>query len=295
MSARSSDAFLSWVLARGVQCEHARIRHSDDEGLGLIATADLPIGTAVMMVPLSAVIRVRPTGAVGALVSSLDQVHGLALTLCLASAAGGLEPWLALWPEAPLGGWELSAADWTRLGWWNELTVLRAQQKDGARRAYEEQVAPFCAEHASELTSPCPSWERFVWAVSMVESRAAGVEMSGDRRLVLAPLLDLLNHRSGRDSNARLCFELEAGDAEAEEGGRVVVRAKKAVAAGETLTITYGTKANAELLVAYVRRRTCQSPLASATFTVHAAPRRPGLRDAHKSGRPSRAAHPSSR
>ena len=110
--------------------------------------------------------------------------------------------------------------------------------------------------------------------------------MSGDKRLVLAPLLDLLNHRPSGVSNCRLCFELgpEVGvglcfnppspnpnpnpnhpnpnhpshpshpnhpNQGGAEGGAVVVRTTAAVAAGDALTITYGAKPNAELLAAY--------------------------------------------
>ena len=237
--------FLAWAHARGVQHdEHVTTKQSDGEGLGLIACSDLAEDVAVVTVPLSAVLRVEPTGSMVALVSSLDQVHGLALTLCVASSDdGGCGPWLALWPEAPVGSWELGETDWAQLSWWTDLAQLHAQQTSDARRAYEERIKPFCAERGEA----CPPWERFVWAVSMVLSRAAGVEMSGDKRLVLAPLLDLLNHRPSGRSNCRLCFELE-GRA---EGGAVVVRTTTAVAAGEALTITYGAKPNAELLAAY--------------------------------------------
>ena len=256
-------SFLAWAHTRGVRCdEHVTTRQSDGEGLGLIACSDLAEDLAVVIVPLSAVLRVEPTGSMVALVSTLDQVHGLALTLCVASSVeGGCGPWLALWPEAPVGSWELSEADWAQLSWWTELAQLHAQQTTDARQAYEEHIKPFCAERGEA----CPPWERFVWAVSMVLSRAAGVrrqsptlarpepcgvrraprparpcstlrpsltarptgrdewrqeanpnpnpnphqvEMSGDKRLVLAPLLDLLNHRPSGVSNCRLCFEL---------------------------------------------------------------------------------------
>lgn len=172
-SPSEASSFLAWALTRGVHCdEHVTTRQSNGEGLGLIACSDLPEGLAVVVVPLSAVLRVEPTGSMAALVSSLDQVHGLALTLCLASSIeGGCGPWLALWPEAPIGSWELSEVDWARLSWWTELTQLHTQQTNDARHAYEERIKPFCAERGET----CPPWDRFVWAVSMVLSRAAGV------------------------------------------------------------------------------------------------------------------------
>ena len=173
MQSTEAVGFLAWALGRGVQCdEHVATRHSDGEGLGLIASFDLPEDHAVVVVPLSAVLRVEPTGAMAALVSSLDQVHGLALTLCVVSSIeGAVDPWLALWPEAPIGSWELSEVDWARLSWWDELAQLHAQQTSDARQAYEKHIKPFCAEHGET----CPPWERYVWAVSMVLSRAAGV------------------------------------------------------------------------------------------------------------------------
>lgn len=166
-------SFLAWAHTRGVRCdEHVTTRQSDGEGLGLTACSDLAEDLAVVIVPLSAVLRVEPTGSMVALVSTLDQVHGLALTLCVASSVeGGCGPWLALWPEAPVGSWELSEADWAQLSWWTELAQLHAQQTTDARQAYEERIKPFCAERGEA----CPPWERFVWAVSMVLSRAAGV------------------------------------------------------------------------------------------------------------------------
>jgi hypothetical protein len=166
-------SFLAWAHTRGVRCdEQVTTRQSDGEGLGLIACSDLAEDLAVVIVPLSAVLRIEPTGSMVALISSLDQVHGLALTLCVASSIdGGCGPWLALWPEAPVGSWELSEADWAQLSWWTELAQLHAQQTNDARQVYEERIKPFCAERGEV----CPPWERFVWAVSMVLSRAAGV------------------------------------------------------------------------------------------------------------------------
>ena len=172
-------SFLAWAHARGVQHdEHVTTKQSDGEGLGLIACSDLAEDLAVVTVPLSAVLRVEPTGPLVALVSSLDQVHGLALTLCVASSdEGGCGPWLAPWPETPVGSWELGEADWAQLSWWTDLAQLHAQQTNDARRTYEDRIKPFCAERGEE----CPPWERFVWAVSMVLSRAAGVRRQSSR------------------------------------------------------------------------------------------------------------------
>lgn len=244
------EAFAAWALEQGVLCEAAEMTQSETEGLGLVARTQLPEDAAVVTVPLGATLHVQPQAdaALATLFTGLHRVHALALTLCTASAAGGkrdLAPWLALWSTQPLGGWGLSEEEWAALAWCTDLTTLHEQQDADAKQAYHEQICPYFSEHGD--ASACPSWERFVWAVSMVLSRAMNVDMSGEERLVLTPYVDLLNHRAYQASNARLSFEL----AEEGGGGRIVVRTRSAVAAGEPLTITYGCKPNAELLAAY--------------------------------------------
>ena len=244
----SAQAFVDWAVAQGVQLEATSWVESEGEGLGLTAKTDLLEDAVAIAVPLAATLMVRPEAgdaAFAPLLSRLHQVHGLALTLCLASAdeQRGVGPWLALWSEAPVGGWGMTEAEWAELGWCKELTELHKQQNTDAKRAYDEHIVP----HFADLGKPgsCPTWERFVWAASMVLSRAMGIDMSGDKRLVLTPYIDLLNHRLG--SNARLCFE----HADSSGGDRIVVRTRTAVAAGEPLTITYGLKPNAELIDSY--------------------------------------------
>lgn len=247
----TAQAFLEWALAQGVQLEATACVESKGEGLGLTAKTDLLEDAAVITVPLGATLMVKPEAgdaAFAPLLSRLHQVHGLALTLCMASVDGQRDvgPWLALWSEEPVGGWGMTEEEWAKLGWCTELTDLHAQQNSDAKRAYDEDIVPHFADVGK--ADSCPTWERFVWAASMVLSRAMGVDMSGDKRLVLCPYIDLLNHRLA--SNARLSFEY-ATPQNSSGGDRIVVRTRTAVAAGEPLTITYGLKPNAELIDSY--------------------------------------------
>ena len=246
----SAQAFVEWAVAQGVQLEATTCVQSEGEGLGLTAKTDLPEDSVAISVPLKVTLMVKPeaSDADAPLLSRLHQVHGLALTLCLASTDEhrDIGPWLALWSVAPEGGWGMTEAEWTTLGRCTELTDLHAQQHSDAKCAYDERIVPHFADLGQ--AESCPTWERFLWASSMVLSRAMGIDMSGDKRLVLCPYIDLLNHRL--TSNARLCFEY-ATPGDAGSGERIVVRTRSAVAAGEPLTITYGLKPNAELIDSY--------------------------------------------
>ena len=238
--------FQEWCVSRDIDASAVVFTHSAAEAYGLEAARDLPANAPVITVPLAAAIMQN-----GAETGSLEPTHALALTLCLATQVGpDLTPWLSLWPSAGEGAWRFSPEDWASLSWCQEAMALHSAEKSAARQAYDEKIAPH--------VPTCPSWERFVWALSMVGSRAAGVNMSGvaadgggtqaDRRLAIIPLVDLLNHRV--TPTTCLTYDPSGGGA-GTKGGAFVVRTIGPVSKGAALSICYGDKENAELLVAY--------------------------------------------
>ena len=243
-------SFEAWCAKSDIDSSSVALTHSAHEDYGLEAARDLEANAPVITVPLEAAIMQK-----GAETGSLEPTHALALAVCLATQAGpDLTPWISLWPSTPVGGWGYGSEDWASLAWCPEAEALHSGQMQAARQAYDEAIAPHMPA--------CPSWERFVWALSMVASRAAGVNMSGvsaaggqvqaDRRLAIIPLVDLLNHRV--TPTACLTYDPASGGTAADGGesrGAFVVRTVGPVRKGEALSICYGTKENAELLVAY--------------------------------------------
>ena len=265
-----TDSFAAWCASREIDASSVSITHTEAEGIGLTAAKDLGPNEALIVVPIAAAIMHESAGAEhGTLMQSLDPTHALAIALCIATqsstGADDVSPWTALWPPAPVGGWGYGAEAWASLSWCAEAAALHDEQSRAAQLAYTERVEPHF--HGLSTSEACPSWERFVWALSMVSSRAAALHMSGeagsareagsaheraDRRLAIIPLVDLLNHRV--TPTAVLTFDpgyLQAGGGGGGGGGAFVVRTVGPVRAGSTLTICYGTKENAELLTAY--------------------------------------------
>ena len=254
-----TDSFAAWCASREIDASSVSITHTEAEGIGLTAAKDLGPNEALIVVPIAAAIMHESAGAEhGTLMQSLDPTHALAIALCIATqsstGADDVSPWTALWPPAPVGGWGYGAEAWASLSWCAEAAALHDEQSRAAKLAYTERIEP----HFGGLSQACPSWERFVWALSMVSSRAAALHMSGvagseagsaheraDRRLAIIPLVDLLNHRV--TPTAVLTFDPGFLPA----GGAFVIRTVGPVRAGSTLTICYGTKENAELLTAY--------------------------------------------
>lgn len=250
--------FLAWCNSRAIDSARVTLTDSADEGCGLVASKPLAADEAIISVPLSAALMAGVNGPLADVFMQLEPTHALALALTSATSAGDggdvLDPWTAYWPPAAVGGWGFTDAEWASLAWCAEAETLHSAQEAAARKAFDEVITPHFGARVGgapdEIASSggaglAPSWARFKWALSMVSSRAASLNVSGDSRLAIIPLVDLLNHRM--TPSAYLAFDAEgAGGA-----GAFVVRAYAPLAAGATLTICYGDKENADLLVSY--------------------------------------------
>jgi hypothetical protein len=264
---RSPD-FAAFCTLRSIDGYGSRASAIDcgNEGCGLEAARQIDKDEVIVSVPLSAALMARPLdydGLYAELFVTLAPTHALALALCIATAedAGQLSPWLKFWPQNAAGGWGFGAAEWSALDWCHEAVSLHESQLTAARKAFDEKIAPHLARGAAAGCSG-PSWERFVWALSMVSSRAADLVVNGESRLAIIPLVDLLNHRM--TPSCFLSFDpVGAGGA-----GAFVIRAYEPIAAGGALTICYGEKENAHLLVSYGFAQRA-NPFDTASVNVH--------------------------
>lgn len=233
--------FLEWCAESGIEHSVA-ISDTEGEGLGVVAATTLEAGASAIVVPRCRVFLHDPAdggnGGEGAL--PLATPHGLALQLAR-HADGLIAPWTATWPSGLQGGWGLSGAEWAALGWCDELRHMHDERDGAARRAYAQTIVP----RFESSSVPPPSLERFMWALSHVGARAADVDLHGQTQTALVPLVDLMNHRT--EPNVALSYE--PGDGEV--GDRFVARCLRPLRGGEPLSLCYGRKQNAELLVGY--------------------------------------------
>lgn len=230
------DAFLAWTRATNITIHSAlHVEQTATEGVGATATSVLEVGDIVVRVPRAAALFGSPLPS-----TVLSPPHALALAAC--RAADAVAPWSALWPQMPgEGSWGLDAAGWSVFA--GELEMRRLHEEaDAAARAAHARIVSACGADAA------PSWSRFAWAMSVVSSRAADLVVSGEAQPVILPLIDVLNHRVYGEQNCAIAFE-PGGAADGTDA--FVLRVERRVAAGETLTISYGKKENAELLHGY--------------------------------------------
>jgi len=237
------DALLAYAQSKAIELHaHVRAVHAEAEGYGLVSEQQLGAGEAVLRLPLGGTLSLASTlpPEVAPLLASLDPKHALALLLCITP---GLDGWVKSWSPTPQGSWGFcDTPEWEALVEWNrEVADRHAECTSSTAAAFDRKIAPFFAEHAQ---LGAVSLARFSWAVSMVDSRAARVGLFGQERLVLMPLVDLLNHRAA--PSCSLGFEPDAG-----VGGQLVVRTWRTVDPGEQLTISYGAKSNDELISGY--------------------------------------------
>ena len=236
------EAFVGWCKRAGIDTAAVDGSSSASEGGGLVAARAIGADDTILAVPLDVSLEVdvkRPHLAPhAALLAALEPTHALALAVCLSTAADAdLAPWLALWPQTAVGAWGWRAAEWEAVAWCDEAAELHVPLRGAAQAAYDDKIAP----HFAERDSACPTWDRFEWALSMVSSRAAANVLSGDDRLAIVPMVDMMNHRV--TPSAYLSYDAAAR--------AIVVKAYVALEAGAAVSICYGEKENAELLASY--------------------------------------------
>ena len=209
-------------------------------GNGMVATADIACGQALLSIPLEAGLSV-PRGS----------SDGRALAAALQNAVSAPGPWQdyrsLLMPERPVPA----------AMFWSEDELEELQHGDAIelarsmRRRHVDRTGGYGLRQSG-------AHDR--WALSMVHSRSFHVDDGGRGIRALLPFADLFNHLPESPAEYRAAAEalgedeppspwqLETDD---ERGAVVVLRAAQAVQRGEEVLLPYGAETNAELLTTH--------------------------------------------
>jgi hypothetical protein len=234
-------------------------------GLGVFARAPIAAGDVIFRVPVSACLTLanpalREDAEMLELLGALARegpVCKLAAMVAVEAARRPtmLEPWLERWPAATEGslGWADGGREWASLGWADGLglaavRLLHEQHLAVATRAWQAVLEP-CALRAAAGEGGSAalarlSWPGWLYAFSMVLSRALDLRANGDEsQLAIVPLIDMLNHTASATDSCAVRFE------RASQAFELVAAAP--IGAGAELRICYGDKGNEELLACY--------------------------------------------
>ena len=100
----------------------------------------------------------------------------------------------------------------------------------------------------TESTQPFPSFEKFSDMLAAVTSRAFQIGTT-DEEIAIVPILDLGNHSRGKSETKlgrkNVSYEYDASK------DAMIVKASDDIDSGESIRLTYGAKANAQLLLNY--------------------------------------------
>ena len=219
---------LNWLRDRGGRVGSVVVAQwpQTAHGVGLCATADIARGELLLALPLALCITAsQPAAATG-----LHEGHRLCLQL-LCERSRGSSPfveWLDSLPqsfEAPLHWPEEELEPLLR------CPELLARARD-ERGSLDMMLEDLDAEDAAV----------YRWAYSTVQSRAFCVRRCGTAdSWVLAPCADLFNHAD--DGPVSISFD--------DTAGALLFRAARPVAAKDEVTLRYGARDDAALLLQY--------------------------------------------
>ena len=231
-----------WVTANGGDVSAVRVGEGE-RGRGLFAARDVAEGEAVLRVPVSLALNdgVAPEPYPGAPWSVT-----LAAAILTARDAGEESPWaryVASLPRETIGFANSPAAD--------DPASVAILFDDAAADELQRYLTLLRGSHRA-MTMMRREWtlEEWRWAMSQVHSRTFRVEepttARGRTRRLMVPFVDLLNHdsREGVWQCDWDCeWELGGG------GGDFVVRARRDVAEGEEVLVSYGERCDRHFCV----------------------------------------------
>jgi len=224
----------------------------------VVATEAIPAGETVITVPdtlnLSLESDRTPTAAIeqilAPVVAQVGQASGLQeelavylllLAHCPAALPEGgvdMQPYVEALPARVtvpdlFNDEEIDSLEYPVTGWMK------------ARRGHLREVHSLLAAGAAAqelLGEEGCSWDRFMWAVTVVNSRTHAVRMGEGRVLrTVVPIVDMCNHEE--EANLSLGYDLEAGVFR--------VRTTEDVAAGSPMSINYGARSGETWLQQY--------------------------------------------
>jgi len=244
------------------------LRESTDGGtggLGVYARAAAASGDVILRAPLRGCLtlanpRLREGAETMGLLCELAR-HG---AQCKLAAMVAIEmtrrsiafaAWLERWPRPIEGslGWRAGGEEWRRLAAGlgdRSVRVLHEQHLAMASRAWTEVIEPSVSRAAAggESTGEPDAvgsltWERWLYALSMVLSRALDLRVNDESELAIVPLIDMLNHTRSSADSCHVRFDPSAQAFE--------LVASVPITEGAELKICYGAKGNEELLACY--------------------------------------------
>lgn len=290
MATAQADTTLgTYLSAAGGSFHPALVPKQDAYGTSIYTEHDLAIGTRVVCCPFS--LAITPTQVRRALPLDLFprpddpsdddddrrlMVLYLVLHLLPAAILDQISTELALAHEPYISALPSPSSIRTPLYFSPaERALLRGTNLDGATRDREELWQNERAQALARLQAPeevknAITWDRWLWACTMLSSRAFPSSLiDGDQpnsTPVLFPGIDLLNHRptakvtwstdvhavpvGGARQAATTTTSTSSSSSDQDKGSLTIVL-DEAVPAGSQVFNTYGAKSNEELLLGY--------------------------------------------
>ncbi|RLN54959.1 hypothetical protein BBJ29_008342 [Phytophthora kernoviae] len=247
-------ALLDWLKTNGVADNLLDIRYLDRlEGHGVFAKQELSRGQVTLEVPFKLAMSTESAEQSDLLLvlQKYPQVppdEVLALHLMYERSKGAesfFAPFIASLPkefDLPVS-W--SEAELNELKGTNVL-LLTQMMKRQLQHDFEN-IHQAIAEDFPEIFAALPTltMEDYVWAMSVIWSRAFGVSKDGKYLHVLCPAMDMFNH------DVRLCNPLDDFVSYNEEKQAMTHHVAEDGVSGTALHISYGQYSNAKLLYSY--------------------------------------------
>ncbi|KAG0027934.1 hypothetical protein BGZ82_008703 [Podila clonocystis] len=234
--------FHDWLIKNKACISKLEFRDDNTGCGGVYATADIAADEVFLLIPCEPLVLTDALARqhLPKSTSSVDCRTALILYLIqqrLLRDRSFFQPYLDMVPEKIYTALEFDDEDLEHLRGTNAFLTVKELKKD-LREKYEQMM-----ELASDAETPEEeyTWEMFLWAETVVSSRAYPAHLFGECRegeVVLIPLADMLNHQSRHKIS---WLKTPQG----------LQMSGSAVKKGEQVFNNYGPKSNEELLVGY--------------------------------------------
>ncbi|KAG0323935.1 hypothetical protein BG000_002411, partial [Podila horticola] len=235
--------FHDWLIKNKACFDKLEFRDDDTGCGGVYSTSDIAADEVFLLIPYEPLVLTDALARQhlpARISSAVDCRTALILYLIqqrLLRDRSFFQPYLDMVPEKIYTALEFDDEDLEHLRGTNAFLTVK-ELKNRLREKYEETM-----ELASEDELPEEeyTWEMFLWAETVISSRAYPAHLFGECRegeVVLIPLADMLNHRS----------RYKISWLKTPQGLQM---SSSAVKKGEQVFNNYGPKSNEELLIGY--------------------------------------------
>mmetsp|Transcript_59859 Transcript_59859/g.140951 ORF Transcript_59859/g.140951 Transcript_59859/m.140951 type:complete len:465 (-) Transcript_59859:243-1637(-) len=244
---------LPWAKEHGAVIHNAELQKDDgEEGFSLVATADIEQGQVIMSIPAGLLFptRVSPSSPVANMIE--NATIGRISAMCLYLVAEKVDPqsfwapWIKTLPDKFHHALAYTEEDMQHFQA-SAFKELRTRKVTSVHREYVETIVPLLEKLPKDdavFTREAFSYERFVWAYSVITTRAifpgllSEQERSEDVPLViLGPFTDSLYHGP---STVSISFD--------PTDQRCIMTAFQALKKGDLVSVGIGMTSNMELL-----------------------------------------------